>query len=1279
MLRQVDEQRAVAEHAGSVAKDQRAIAEKRAEDYRWALYFSCISRAEEAHRSGNAALVRMALRECPEDLRGWEWRHLWYVSDQSRVISSESGGDAVAVSPDGRCVAAEGPDETIRLWDIETGREVKTLSRAQGKLVDIAFSPDGSRIVSSSDYLVVWDVQAARALTTPPNYDGSPSVAFSPDGTRIASASDDGLVRVWDAATGTELKKLRGHDDWVTSAVWTPDGTRILGADGHSGRITLWDAETGRVLSSWVASDSDKVTNMAISPDGKWTALGAENGIITVWDAGSGAELVTFQAHDGVMSVAFSPDSRRLVSGGGDGTIKVWEASTGNRLATLCGHEGGVWDVSFLPDGRRVASVGNDRTVRLWDTEMGTPTFTLDGAEYAVAFSPDGKQVASCAPYPAPGHVSLWDSETGAEVLTLRQESVTLPIAPIAYSPDGKRIAVIGTKEVTVRDAASGRVMTRCRGHRHYAGYSRIAAVSFSPDGTRLATAGRDTTVKIWDVASGSVVMTLRGHNDGVSCVQFSPDGRRLASSAHDRSIIIWDTLTGARLLRIGWPNPTFRSVAFSPDGRRIVAGGWRDSVKMWDAATGAEVLTIPGESRLNTVAFSPDGRRVLVIARFGETLSFWDAETGHKAAVLHMPPGTRGISGHAFSPDGKTLAVATKSDIWSAPGTITFLESATPPGGYGRRRIQKAARKLVTRLLRERGYYGAVRDALEADGGLEQEIREAALKIVDTRGWLDRPKLLDECQEIASDPHRTQKEYRSALEKAEKAQELGEPDGSCLTTLGIAQYRVGAYEAALESLRRAQQARSRAASDADPDTLAFVAMALYRLDRPQEARAALRRSRDHFKAKEPVLWRDTFPKSAREAERLFVGDDQALCNVWEAIEESDLKDLDEIARLVEDLRSKNDTALASHLEGPELWLSRRYYNRALCRRQGRGVRRDFAEVLADYEKAVRYDPTYPDALNDLAWLRATYPESILRDGKKAVEAARKACEETASKDAHYMATLAAACSEAGNFSAAVKHQQEAIGLLSDDDRGAWLKNYEARLRTYQSGKAFCAGDLVSFSCGGLVARWTFDRVQGRTITEASGKGHSGKLGGGAQIARDPERGSVLSIAGDGGVVCGEEPAYVITASLTVACWVKVRDLGKLGECIVAKEESDWALFWGGPHHRLQFFCAVPWTENPWRSGIPAAEVRDIDLNDGRWHHVAGTYDGNAARLFVDGVPRVQESLEIPWQTLSSRGRRTYIGTHPDTPGTSWNGWIDDVRIYSRGLSEGEIRSLSGE
>jgi WD40 repeat protein/tetratricopeptide (TPR) repeat protein len=561
--------------------------------------------------------------------------------------------NSVVFSPDSKTLASASDDNSIKLWDVDTGKQLKTLNGHSSLVNSVVFSPDGKTLASASDdnSIKLWDVATDQQLKTLSGHSSwVNSVVFSPDGKTLASGGADNSIKFWDVATDQQLKTLNGHSSWVNSVVFSPDGKTLASASDDK-TIKLWDIATGQQLKT-LSGHSSWVNSVVFSPDGKTLASGSADNSIKLWDVAIGQQLKTLNGHSGpVRSVVFSPDGKTLASGSYDNSIKLWDVAIGQQLKTLNGHSASVRSVVFSPDSKTLASGSYDNSIKLWDVAIGQQLKTLNGhsaSVRSVVFSPDSKTLASGS---YDNSIKLWDVATGQQLKTLSGHSSW--VNSVVFSPDGKTLASGGAdNSIKFWDVATDQQLKTLNGHSSW-----VNSVVFSPDGKTLASASDDKTIKLWDIATGQQLKTLSGHSDSVWSVVFSPDGKTLVSGGADNSIKLWDVATGKQLKTLSGGSSLGNSVVFSPDGKTLASASDDKTIKLWDIAAGQQLKTLSGHSdSVWSVVFSPDGK-TLASGSADNSIKLWDITIGKQLKTLSGHSAS--VNSVVFSPDGKTLASA--------------------------------------------------------------------------------------------------------------------------------------------------------------------------------------------------------------------------------------------------------------------------------------------------------------------------------------------------------------------------------------------------------------------------------------------------------------------------------------------------------------------------------------------------------------------------------------------------------------------------------------------
>ncbi len=546
-----------------------------------------------------------------------------------KLKGSRGPNYGVAFSPDGKVVAAA--ETVVRLWDVKTGKLLREFDDLKEWIYCLTFAPDGKSLVSgdSGGTISFWDVSGGKATRQIKGHVGSVlSLAFSPDGSVLASAGADGTLRQWKVATGEELRRLMKQEDRVGDSCLavSPNGQMIAGAGGkEDGLIHLFAADTGKELKHF-GGHVELIECLAFSPDGKTLASGNLDSTVRLWDVATGKELLpSLGVQITVLTVALSPEAAVLaVDNGTD--INCYDAATGKLLRRLVGHtEQSVGNLAFAPDGKTLFSAAGDDTVRSWNVTSGEQLHCLELKKdngYPDAFSPDRKTVAALYP------LRLLDVSTGKELRKFGGEWNA-----VAFSQDGKALATANREgDIRLWEIATGKELRRMRGSKNAPRY-----LAFSPDGRWLATEadtrGGYEDVQLWNAASGEETHRV-SHRLGLGAVLFSPDGRTLATGGYDRTILLWEVATGRQRAALAGHQGHVYSLSFSRDGRRLASGSRDATALLWDLPSlagprrAAELSAAEVRSRWDDLAAADAAKAYRAV---------WDLAASPKAAVKFL------------------------------------------------------------------------------------------------------------------------------------------------------------------------------------------------------------------------------------------------------------------------------------------------------------------------------------------------------------------------------------------------------------------------------------------------------------------------------------------------------------------------------------------------------------------------------------------------------------------------------------------------------------------
>ncbi|MCB0189069.1 MAG: WD40 repeat domain-containing protein, partial [Caldilineaceae bacterium] len=408
------------------------------------------------------------------------------------------------------------------------------------------------------------------------------------------------------------------------SVAFSPNGRLIAG--GCKGPyVYVWESNSAdlRYICPLDVQPISGIRTVAFHPQGELLAAATDNGALFLWDVANAAQstravgdmsaqsiqpLLSVADEDGISAIAFSPDGARLASGGSRGLIKLWHATTLEEVQTLHGHRDNVRCVAWSPDGAIMFSGSFDQTVRLWNIERGQCEAMLTQSDivWSAALSSDGQTLALCS-----GDSSIRICEVKANwriemVKILQGHRSVLPA--VAFSPSGELLALGGsTDPIRLWDITQR--APQCVSTLQSHDWTEVLA--FSPDGRYLASTGatNDNAIHLWDVATRQCINVLAGHAERLRSLAFAPDGAILASAGRDFTIRLWDVKNprACRTLRVlqGHENMVY-SIDFNHDGAQLASCSQDQTIRFWDTTTGQQIHCIPGLGLNRWVQFSP-------------------------------------------------------------------------------------------------------------------------------------------------------------------------------------------------------------------------------------------------------------------------------------------------------------------------------------------------------------------------------------------------------------------------------------------------------------------------------------------------------------------------------------------------------------------------------------------------------------------------------------------------------------------------------------------------
>ena len=552
--------------------------------------------------------------------------------------------NSIAYSPNGLFIASSS-DNTIRIWDVISAKEVTKFEGNGYRIKSIVYSPNGYFIACTDcdNTVRIWDIMDRKEIKKFEGHESSVnSIAFSPNGSLLVSGSDDDTVRIWDVMSAKEVKRFGNQENDTFfkcikyySVAFSPNGLFILSVTYCE--VTLWDVISGERVKN--IDEGFLFYSAAFSPDGDKIVCGSgKETVIRIFDLKTGIQIKKFEeynAFSSVTSVAFSPDGERILSLTIDGKVRVWNITPIKVIKKFEGHESRVLKVVFLLSGDKIVS-NDELTVRIWDLISGKETIIYENRHMGKAilspnedmillnlgflfyslrnlisgkkiikfdeekihnylFSPNGYEMAMVDKFDS---IQIWKVMSGKTIRHLgryndRSAAYSFRgrrdknVYSIAYSSRGDKIVSgSGREKITIWNARSGKMIKVLNFKEHDddddEDKSSITSVVCSTNGKIGVCFGN--RVRIWDLISGKEIKMFEGHNDKVNSIAFFPNGDKIVSGSKDKTVRIWELISGKEIKKFEGHQDSVSSVAVSPNGDKIASGSDDKTVRIWDA-----------------------------------------------------------------------------------------------------------------------------------------------------------------------------------------------------------------------------------------------------------------------------------------------------------------------------------------------------------------------------------------------------------------------------------------------------------------------------------------------------------------------------------------------------------------------------------------------------------------------------------------------------------------------------------------------------------------------
>ena len=694
--------------ASEQVKSERALARRHLYASRMALIQVAIQNDQPARI---VQLLRSVIPETKnqEDLRDFEWHHLWhkYHGEESQLLGHTGPITSIVCSPDEKWIAAGSGDHSISIWNAATGQQHHRLLGHTEGITDIAFSHDSQRLVSASTdkTLKMWSVESAQELFPMLGHEFPVNaVAYNSDGKHIASGDSSGIVRLWHSNSGEKVAE-RQYSKVAIGLAFDPKNNTLAIASRLGSEIL----QPFELDQPFYRNIDRTTTKLSFSPDGKCVAFGSvkriDSSTVSIFDIAKHEAIGSIELPKQVGEVALSLDGTLIAASGYDQTIVVWDSVLFREICNF--HSGdAVRSLAFIRDGSRLVAGTESGKILLWNIP-GKEVRTVDfGLRYCVAFMNDDILIT-----PSNNGASLWDLKLGQVLSSIKASGKTIG----RFTASKHRNLIAGITRDALLDAITGQPVIELQ-EISKMGRFVVGQFEISQNEKLVAGAFGLNNVDLWDASSG--VLLRRFETQPMSSsVALSPDGELLATGSAwfsgnaktkqnldnpvERAVPetcflqVWETKTGRQVF---YKEERYAGgiwdLAFSPDGRQLAVamgqypekGTTSGHIKLWDVSSWRVLHDLRGHSGcVYSVAFNAFGTRLASGSGYWQTgkgngqAKVWDVVTGLE--LLTLADDSNCVYGVTFSPNGHRVATAERDGIrvWSGKPFLIDIPTFKP------------------------------------------------------------------------------------------------------------------------------------------------------------------------------------------------------------------------------------------------------------------------------------------------------------------------------------------------------------------------------------------------------------------------------------------------------------------------------------------------------------------------------------------------------------------------------------------------------------------------